>query len=78
MNRVPPVASPERNRFREIVTVIVAFGLTYLIGRVAVNAIPTAPTVIQLGVFVIVYIALYVVLWRVSGLYWSRIEAFRR
>lgn len=68
--RAPPA---ERNRLREIVTVLVAFILTYFLGKLAVSPFKSAPTIALLAVFAAIYVALYVLLWRLGRLYWQRI-----
>ncbi len=67
--RSPP---QERNRLREISTVLVAFILTFFLGRPIVTAIGTAPAVAQLAVFAVIYVGLYVLLWRLGNVYWER------
>lgn len=61
---------PKRQRVREFATLIVAFGLAYLVGHTLLEAVGAPPLLVQLVVFLVFYVAAYVGIWRLSSLFW--------
>ena len=70
MARRPP--PPERQRGRELTTMLVSFGIVYILGRQLILAWGSPPFPVLLIVLVTIYVAAYLLVWYVSGLIWRR------
>jgi hypothetical protein len=67
--RAPP---PERQRGRELTSLLVSFGIVYLLGRQLILAWGSPPFLVLLVTLVVIYVAAYLFVWYLAGFYWRR------
>jgi hypothetical protein len=59
--------APKRPLGRELFSVVLAFGISILIGRAFVQSIGSPPFIVDLLVFLLLYGGSYLLLWRASA-----------
>lgn len=53
-----------RERIREIITFLIAFVFALVVGRAIIQLAHTPPTLVQFGIFLVLYGVAYIGLWR--------------
>lgn len=60
---------PPRERARELLTFAVALLLTVVAGKVVLGLFHNPPALLQLAVFIVLYMLVYAALWRLGAQY---------